>query len=81
MKPHLEAVLTTRMTLPFRLERGKGLPVSDIFFLLVSYWGIMAEGGKGRGAYCRLVQSRRMWSRTTWFWCLEVGFAHVEVDS
>lgn len=28
MKPHLEAVLTTRMTLPLREERGKGFPVS-----------------------------------------------------
>ena len=28
VKPHLEAVLTTRMTLPLREERGKGFPVS-----------------------------------------------------
>lgn len=28
VKPHLEAVLTTRTTLPFREERGKGSPFS-----------------------------------------------------
>lgn len=34
MKPHFEAVLTTRTALPFTVLRGKGLPFS-VFFLLV----------------------------------------------
>lgn len=39
MKPHLEAVLTTRMTLPFREERGKGLPVSVFCPLVIGDFG------------------------------------------
>jgi hypothetical protein len=31
VKPHLDAVLTTRTTLPFREERGKGSPFSVWF--------------------------------------------------
>ena len=50
MKPHFEAVLTTRTTLPLRWERGQGLPFS-------------VEGGEKRGLASWCVYVWRMGGR------------------
>lgn len=82
MKPHLEAVLTTRMTLPLREERGKGFPVSVgescqqlyvffFFFLSLRY----------RVTHCQPAQSRRKSSRKTWLWWCSSDEVGCEVTS
>ena len=46
VKPHFEAVFTTRITLPFRLARGNAVPFSVEKRLVEVFW--KSIGGKGR---------------------------------
>lgn len=48
MNPHFEAVLTTKMTLPFRVERGKGVPFSVCLILVVRCGDSEGRGGEVR---------------------------------
>ena len=57
MKPHLEAVLTTRRTLPFSEGRSKGLPVSVGERWAVS-WEVLCS--------CGMEDERRVRSEGLW---------------